>query len=478
MPDGLKSTTADGVKNGTPTPCAANEKQRAERKIEMASIDRLTAYSRNARTHSRKQIRQIADSIQRFGFANPVLIGDDGQIIAGHGRVAAAKLLGWKEVPALRLSHLSAAEKQAYVIADNKLAEKAGWDREILALELQALIDLDFDVELTGFETAEIDIVLEDAAEANGDETADPDDQVPEPLPGPTVSEVGDLWILGHHRLYCGDARDDNAYGCLLDGDKAQLIFADPPYNVPIHGNVCGHGQIRHREFAMASGEMSRDAFTGFLRSVFERLVAHSLDGSIHDVCIDWRHIDEMMAAGNAVYTELKNLCVWAKTNPGMGSFYRSQHELVFIWKSGEAPHICNFALAQHGRSRSNVWEYAGVNTTQPGRLDELKMHPTVKPVALVMDAIKDCSRHNGIILDPFMGSGTTLMASERTGRRARGIEIDPQYVDVTIRRWQARTGKAATLAATGRTFEETEEERATTEPRHMRVGSAAAEAR
>lgn len=433
--------------------------QQGGHRIELIPVDRLTACKNNARTHSRKQIRQIADSIEWFGFTNPILIDDHGEIIAGHGRVAAAKLLGLNEVPTLRLSHLSATEKRAYVLADNKLAEKAGWDREILAIELQGLIDLDFEVELTGFEMGEIDIILENADEAKG-EAAGPEDEVPEPIPGPSVSQPADLWLLDKHRIFCGDALDHGAYERLLDGERAEFIFTDPPYNVPIHGHVCGKGAIRHREFAMASGEMSKEAFTGFLTAAFRHLVAHTTDGSIHEICMDWRHIAEMMAAGNEVYTELKNLCVWAKTNAGMGSFYRSQHELVFVWKSGAAPHVNNFELGQHGRSRTNVWEYAGISTMRAGRLEELAMHPTVKPVALVADAIKDCSRRGGLVLDPFCGSGTILIAAERTGRTARALEIDPQYVDVAIRRWQTCTGKAATLAVTGQSFEEVEEQR------------------
>jgi 16S rRNA G966 N2-methylase RsmD len=431
----------------------------SERKVELMPVSQLKPYRGNARTHSRKQIRQIADSIDRFGFTNPILIDDHGGIIAGHGRVEAAKLLGLSGVPTLRLSHLSPTEKRAYVLADNKLAEKAGWDREMLAIELQGLIDLDFEVELTGFEMGEIDIILENADEAKG-EVAGPEDEVPEPIPGPSVSQPGDLWLLDKHRIFCGDALDHGAYERLLDGERAEFIFTDPPYNVPIHGHVCGKGAIRHREFAMASGEMSKEAFTGFLTAAFRHLVAHTTDGSIHEICMDWRHIAEMMAAGNEVYTELKNLCVWAKTNAGMGSFYRSRHELVFVWKSGAGPHVNNFELGRHGRSRTNVWEYAGISTMRAGRLEELAMHPTVKPVALVADAIKDCSRRGGLVLDPFCGSGTILIAAERTGRKARALEIDPQYVDVAIRRWQTYTGKAATLAVTGQSFEEIEEER------------------
>jgi len=430
-----------------------------DRSVELVAVDHLKPAKANARTHSRKQIRQIAESIERFGFTNPVLIDNNNQIIAGHGRVEAAKLLGLSGVPALRLSHLSAAEKRAYIIADNKLAELAGWDREILAIELQGLIDLDFEVELTGFEMGAIDIILEDSDEAQR-ETSGPEDKTPEPLPGPAVTQVGDLWLLSGHRLLCGDSRDSAAYEALLQGEKAEMVFTDPPYNVRIDGHVCGQGNIQHREFAMASGEMTPEAFTDFLKTVFRQLAEQTTEGSLHFAFMDWRHTGEILAAGYDVYTELKNICVWTKTNAGMGSLYRSQHELVFVFKSGTGPHINNIELGRHGRNRSNVWTYAGVNTMRPGRLEELAMHPTVKPVALVADALKDCSRRNGIVLDPFMGSGTTLIAAEQTGRRARGIEIDRVYADVAVRRWQTYTGKAATLAATGQTFEEIEEAR------------------
>lgn len=427
-------------------------------RIELLPVDRLLANKQNARIHTKKQVRQIAESIKRFGFNNPVLIDDQGGIIAGHGRVEAAKLLGVIAVPTIRLNHLSAAEKRAYVLADNKLAELAGWDVEILAVELQSLINLDFEVELTGFSTGEIDIVLDHAAETAA-QTENPDDNLPESGSRPTITAIGDLWVLGAHRLLCGDARDAGGYEQLLEGEKAELVFTDPPYNVPVEGHVCGKGDIHHREFAMASGEMTPEGFTGFLKSIFAQLVDHSVDGSIHYACMDWRHIAEMMAAGNAVYTGLKNVCVWAKSNAGMGTFYRSQHEFVFVWKSGTAPHINNFELGQHGRNRTNIWQYPGLTSMRPGRLEDLAMHPTVKPVALVADALKDCSRRNGLVLDPFAGSGTILIAAERTGRRARAIEIDPGYVDVAVRRWQEATGKPAILAATGQTFEEVKDE-------------------
>jgi DNA modification methylase len=444
--------------------------------IEMVSVGQLMPRKANARTHSRKQIRQIADSITRFGFCNPVLIDDANQIIAGHGRVEAAKLLGLEGVPTLRIAHLSEAEKRAYVLADNRLAELAGWDREILAIELQGLIDLEFDVELTGFEIGEIDIILDEADQGRR-ESAEAEADIPERLPGPPISRIGDLWVLGTHRLLCGDARDNRSYELLLDGAKAELVFADPPYNVSINGHVCGLGEIQHREFAMASGEMSPQAFTDFLKSTFACLIAHTTDGSIHYVCMDWRHIGEMMDAGNAVYSELKNLVVWTKSNAGMGSFYRSQHELIFVWKSGTAPHLNNVKLGQHGRSRTNVWKYDGISTMRPGRREQLGWHPTVKPAALVAGALKDCSRRNGIVLDPFAGSGTIFIAAEQTGRRARGIEIDPGYVDVAIKRWQRFTGKSALLAGTDQTFKEIEGQRAHSGPPMATADQAAMQA-
>jgi DNA modification methylase len=440
------SVTCDTAENGP-------------RRVEIVALDQLTPYRGNARTHSKRQIEQIAASIRKFGFNSPVLINDDGQIVAGHGRVEAAKLLGLAAVPTLRLSHLSSAEQRAYVLADNKLAEKAGWDRELLAIELQGLIDLDFEVELTGFEIPEIDIILEDADAAKAEENG-PGDRIPDPQPNASVTQPGDLWLLGKHRILCGNALEDRDYRRLLDDEKAEFVFADAPYNLPIDGNVCGKGSIRHREFAMASGEMSKGGFVDFLTTAFRYLAAHSTDGSIHDICMDWRHIEEMMTAGNSAYSELKNVCVWAKKNAGMGTFYRSRHELIFIWKSGTAPHINNFELGQHGRSRTNVWEYPGITSPGSARLEQLSMHPTVKPVALVADAIRDCSKRGGIVLDPFLGSGTTVIAAERTGRRGRGIEIDPVYVDVAIKRWHTYTGKAAKLLATGQTFEAVAEAR------------------
>lgn len=415
----------------------------------MRPVGDLKPYANNPRTHSKRQIRQIADSIREFGWTNPVLIDAEGGVIAGHGRIAAAKLLGITNVPVLWLEHMNEAQKRAYIIADNKLAENAGWDTNLLAIELQGLLDLriDFDIELTGFETGEIDVLLTP-------ETASEPEPVPLPeTDQPAVSRHGDLWLIGKHRLLCGDALNRDDWRVLMDQDKAQMIFIDPPYNVPIAGHVSGLGAVKHREFAMASGEMSQDAFTGFLRGSFRNLAAFSEDGAIHFVCMDWRHMREVLDAANGICGELKNLCVWAKTNAGMGSFYRSQHELVFAFKHGTAPHINNFGLGDKGRHRSNLWTYAGANTFRAGRMDDLKAHPTVKPTEMVADAIMDCSERGGIVADAFAGSGTTLLAAAGTGRVGFGMEIDPHYADLIVRRLQDATGETAIHADSFESF-------------------------
>lgn len=416
--------------------------------IEHLPTKSLRPWARNARTHSKKQVRQIADSIRRFGFTAPVLIDGAETILAGHGRVEAAKLVGLDTVPCLRLNRMTEAEKRAYVIADNKLALNAGWDEQILAEELKALLatDLDFDVGITGFTIPEIDGLIDGLAP---EEPGAPEDDIV-PVDAPARCRVGDLWQLGPHRLVCGDALDPAVVAMLMDGERAQMAFTDPPYNVPIDGHVGGSGRIRHREFAMASGEMSTAEFTAFLRRAFERLIEATDDGSIHFICMDWRHLAEMTSASAGVYAELKNLIVWVKDNGGMGTFYRSRHELIFAYKNGTAPHVNTFELGQHGRYRTNVWAYRGVNTFRPGRLDELWLHPTVKPVQLIADAIKDVSARGGIVLDLFGGSGSTVIAAHKTGRRGYLCELDPVYCDRIIRRWEAFAGDEAALIACG----------------------------
>lgn len=409
-------------------------------RVETVSVSSLKPYPRNARTHSKKQIRQIADSISEFGWTNPILIDDQAGVIAGHGRIEAAKLLGLAEVPVIRLADMTEAQKRAYVITDNKLAENAGWDRGLLALEIQGLIEIDplFDIEMTGFVMGEIDVLIGEQAVAADRAAAD---RQPEIDPNrPVISRSGDIWTLGRHRLLCADATKPESFTSLMQGEKAQLVFTDPPYNVRIDGHVCGLGSVKHDEFAMASGEMSEVEFTAFLKTVLGNLAAASANGAIHFVCMDWRHMFELLSAGRQVYADLKNICVWNKTNGGMGSLYRSKHEMVAVFKNGDAPHINNVELGRHGRYRTNVWDYEGVNTFGKER-DALAMHPTVKPVQLVEDAILDCSDRGDNVLDAFCGSGSTLIAAERAGRRGFGLELEPKYVDATLRRFRDFTG-------------------------------------
>lgn len=425
--------------------------------IELLSLTQIKSHPDNPRVHSKKQINQIAESIRRFGFNVPLLIDAQHQLIAGHGRMEACRLLNLVEVPVIRIEHLSEVERRAFMIADNKLTENAEWDKELLALNFQELQlgNFDFQLDITGFEIAEIDMLLH---------PLQADDEPEEEVLLPTtkaVSKPSDLWLLGEHRLLCGNSLEDEAYKELLQEKKASLIFTDPPYNVPVDGHVGGLGKTKYREFAMASGEMSKAEFTDFLADIIRRLVTYSQDGSLHYLCMDWRHMEELLTAATPLYSEMKNLCVWVKNNGGMGSLYRSRHELVFVFKNGRGKHCNNIKLGQYGRYRTNVWEYAGANALAKSaeEKDAILHHPTVKPVAMIAEAILDASRPKEIVLDCFLGSGSTLMAAEKTGRRCYGIEIDPLYIDVAIRRWQKATGKAATHAVTGKEFSTLEAE-------------------
>jgi DNA modification methylase len=427
-------------------------------RIEHLEIADLKPNPRNARLHSKKQLHQIAASIREFGFNSIVVIDEDGVILVGHGRVEAAKLAGLTTLPVLRVTHLTDEQKVGFSQADNKIALNADWDLEQVKLLFRELsiVELNFDMEVTGFETAEIDLLIDGPTAST---KADRSDLVPEPQKQ-AVSRLGDLWHLGDHRLICADACDKAAYAELLNGEQVRLVFTDPPYNVPIDGHVGGLGAVKHREFKMASGEMTPAEFEQFLRTVFAKMAEVSIDGAIHFICMDWRHIPEVMGAADGIYSGLQNLCVWNKSNGGMGSLYRSKHELVFVYKVGTGSHVNTIELGKNGRYRTNVWDYAGVNTWRAGRDADLEMHPTVKPTALVIDAIKDCSRRGDIVLDAFAGSGTTIIAAHKCRRKARAIELDPLYVDVAIRRWQTYTGEAATMAITGETFAEIEERR------------------
>ena len=427
-------------------------------RVEHLPLAELKPNPANARRHSRKQLHQIAASIREFGFNSIVVVDEEGMILVGHGRVESARMAGLERVPVLRVGHLTAAQKIAFSLADNKIALNSDWDMDQLRGLWRELmgVEINFDVEVTGFETAEIDLLVDGEV---GREKPDRSDLVPAVGSDP-VSRPGDLWVLGEHRLLCGDACDAASFADLMDGERARLVFTDPPYNVPIDGHVSGLGAVKHREFKMASGEMSSAEFAGFLGVVFGNMAQASMDGAIHFICMDWRHMVEVLKAAGGAYSELKNLCVWNKSNGGMGSFYRSKHELVFVYKVGQGPHVNTIELGKHGRYRTNVWDYAGANSFRSGRDAELEMHPTVKPTALVIDAIKDCSRRGDIVLDPFSGSGTTIMAAQKSRRRARAIELDPLYVDVAIRRWQAYTGQTATMVLTGETFAEVEQRR------------------
>jgi hypothetical protein len=426
--------------------------------VEYVLLSILTLDIRNPRKHPNRLIRQIAWSIKTFGFIVPVLIDRFNKVLAGHGRIQAAKLLALEEIPIIRIENLTEAQARAFAIADNRLTENSTWDDRLLGeifVELAAL-ELDFSLEVTGFSMGEIDLRIEGLSDSTQADI-DAADQLPDILDQPPVCARHDLWLLGSHRVLCDNALEGYSYEALMQGKLAEVVFTDAPYNVPILGHASGNGRVRHREFVMASGEMTSGQFTHFLATVMHLFVRNSADGSIHFHCMDWRHAFEILTAGNQAYTQLKNICCWCKTNAGMGSFYRSQHEFVFVFKNGTAPHRNNIQLGQHGRNRTNVWTYAGANSFgrqgEEGKL--LELHPTVKPVALIADALMDVSARGDIVLDSFLGSGSTLIAAERTGRVCYGMELDPLYVDTTIRRWQRYTGESAVHVGSGEHFDE-----------------------
>lgn len=409
------------------------------------------------RKHSDRQVKLIGASITEHGFVNPILVNSDNQIVSGYGRWLAATALGMSQVPVIEISHLSSEQLRIYAIGDNRIAEQSEFDLDELRIELKELegLDLDLKLELTGFATSGIDDLLG----VTVTEAADPVDDATE-VQAVAITRLGDLYQLGDHRLICGNSLEAATFDVLLGDEKAGMVFADAPYNLSSK-TISGMGKHKHSDFAMAAGEMSVTEFTEFLATSFRRLVEYSVDGSIHFQCMDWRHMGEMLAAGKTEYNELKNLVVYAKPSAGMGTFYRSQHELIFVWKNGTASHVNNFGLGDTGRFRSNLWSaYKGNSGFHRDRDKELASHPTVKPWSLVADAIRDCSKRGAIILDPFGGAGTTLIAAERTRRKARLIELDPLYCDVTIRRWEKLTGCEAVLSATGQTFAELAEER------------------
>lgn len=402
-------------------------------------LSELTPDPRNARTHPKRQIEQIIASINAFGFTNPILADPEGNLIAGHGRLRAAKQMGLSKVPVIELAGLSEAQKKALRLADNKIALNAGWDTEILKLELAdlSLHEIDIDLSLTGFSAGEIDVVLS--------ESEDPDDEVIPEVPIEPRVLAGDIWQLGEHRIGCGDGRDVGFLRRVVgEGAQVDCAFLDPPYNVKINGHANAKG--RHREFAMASGEMSEAEFRSFLTDTLGACAKVSRDGAVHFVCMDWRHMDDVTASVASIYDTLLNICVWNKSNAGMGSLYRSKHEMVFVYRVGDAPHTNCVELGKHGRNRTNVWDYPSVNSMRGSRREDLALHPTVKPVAMVADAICDVTKQGELVLDIFLGSGTSLIAAERVGRAFRGVDIDPAYVELAMTRWSEITGKQPKL--------------------------------
>lgn len=422
------------------------------RKLSFLATSSLTPDPCNPRRHTTPQIRSIAKSIDVFGFNAPILVRTNGQIVSGHGRHEAAKMLGLEEVPVIFLDHLSEVQAKAYMLADNKLTDRSAWDDTLVATQLKELsnLALDFSIEATGFELPEIDLRIQSLDLSDQDALDNFD------LPSDQPATVrGDIWTLGDHQILCGTALDSSSYLSLLRGEKASAVFTDPPYNVKIDGHVRGKGRGRHREFEMASGELSNQAFENFLSGFLQHCSEQTVPGAVIYAFMDWRHGAEMLAAGARNKLTQVNLCVWVKTNGGMGSFYRSRHELVFVFRNGGSQHINNIQLGRFGRNRTNVWQYAGANGfTGRKMIDEFESHPTVKPVGLISDALLDCTNRGDIVLDPFLGSGTTVLAAERTGRRCYGIELDPLHVDTAVQRWEKMTRRKA-VNLQGQTFAE-----------------------
>lgn len=413
-------------------------------RIEPCPVDALKSSVRKLRKSDPGHVREIANSISALGFNVPILVGKDNVVVDGHSRLEAAKLLGLSSVPCIRVDHLDETEQRLLRLAVNRLGEKGSWDIGELEAEFKELIIVDAPIEISGFGSDEIDQVLIGGDE-DGFEAADL-----APLPGVSaIARVGDLFLLGPHRLICGDATDPAVIARLMRTDLARMIFTDEPFNVAIGGHVTGGD---HREFVMASGEMTDAQFLEFNQKWMDAVLPHLVDGGILGTFIDWRGLPVAHAAATAVGLTPINLVVWAKTNGGMGSLYRSQHELLPLFKKGAASHVNNISLGKRGRYRTNLWTYPGASSLGSDARKGLQDHPTVKPTAMLQDALIDLTNRGEIVLDPFLGSGSTLIAAEKTGRVCCGVELDPLYMDVIIRRYEAHTGTAVILAGAGDT--------------------------
>ena len=430
-------------------------------KCEQVSLADLKPAARRIRAHSADKLARLERSLLKGGLISPVIINEAGVIVDGHARIAVAQRLGWAEISAIRVKHLSDEDLRLYAIAANRMPADATIDLDALRLELEE-IELSLpriDLTLSGYSMPEVDSMRGTFRAA---QLTDLVDDVPAlPNAGSAVSVVGDMWKLKDHFLLCGDSTDPMVLARLMGGDCADQINTDPPYNVVIDGHVSGMGKVRHREFAMACGEMSKPQFRDFLTLALTASAAHLADGGLAYVFMDHAHLGELLEAGDQVFTERKAICVWDKGTGGMGSLYRNAHELVTVFKKGTAKHVNNVQLGKHGRNRTTIWRYPGIVKQGKGRAKALSLHPTVKPVAMIADAILDSSPRAGIILDPFGGSGTTLIAAEVTSRRARLIELDPLYVDTIIERFEILSGAEAIHAETGMSFARTRQERA-----------------
>jgi DNA modification methylase len=426
-------------------------------RLEQRPVDSLRAPARAVRTVNAAHVTQIARSISAFGMIEPILISENGQIIDGVSTLEAARSVGLGFVPCLVIDHLTPQETRILRLALNRLQEKGEWDVQSLKLEFQELIDLDAPFELAGFEPQEIDIVLLEEGGAN-DPKANSLPVVSEETP--SVSRLGDLWKLGRHRVLCADATKPESYTALFDGAAAAAVFTDPPYNIKIDGFAVGAGSKHHREFLNASGEMTDAEFVSFLTNFLKPASCYLVDGSVLFVCMDWRHAEHVEQAARKVGLPHLNTAVWVKGNGGLGGLYRSAHEFVLVFRKGVVSSVNNVELGRHGRDRSNVWTYPGSNQRGSSANAEAANHPTPKPVELVADALLDVTERGDIVLDPFAGSGTTIIAAQKTGRTAYTLELDPSYVDLIIRRFEKFTGEQAVHAGTGRTFAELMAER------------------